>query len=386
MLLTLLLPSISWSNGDNSQLLQQCNQYFHNFHLTMGINGQTAFECYKRVLKKSPNNIHALFGLEKIEIYYFARIKAASDKGLQAEARLYTTRLRKINPNSTYLAVFSNKNNNQQTQSNYYNLIKKAANLHKVPVALIQSVIEVESSYDSNAVSSVGAIGLMQLMPKTATWMGIKDSYDPADNINGGTKYLRYLLDMHNQNIRLALASYNVGPTAIKKKYNNTVPNFAKGYVNKIINLYNERTRNFPASARYNVEPISQDKNNSISKNQIKPIDNLFKAWKNLDLELYMQQWSKNATQTFGNNQRFYSDIRRKRAQDFKKYATITASYTVKKVSIIGTETTVIIKYNMSFTYKNGQKYNEQATEKYILIYSSKAKRWLIKENSDYFK
>ncbi|MCP4699637.1 MAG: transglycosylase SLT domain-containing protein [Gammaproteobacteria bacterium] len=242
----------------DAPLLTECDRHFREFHLTQG-SGQTAFDCYRGVLEKSPGNINALFGLEKIEVYYFARIKAASDKGLWEEAKIYMNRLHRVNPDSAYLSVFTAACPpakpgagpvpvapvgivETQTRTAYYNLIRRAAEKHGIPAAFIQSVIEVESGYDPNAVSSAGAMGLMQLMPAAAARFGVSNAYDPAQNINGGTAYLRLLWDLYDGRLELVLAAYNSGEGNVRK-YGNTVPPSTRDYVTRIMNLYNERVR-----------------------------------------------------------------------------------------------------------------------------------------------
>ena len=95
--------------------------------------------------------------------------------------------------------------------------VERAAAQHSLPSALIHSVIKVESNYNPAAVSSKGALGLMQLIPSTARRFGVLDAFDPADNIQGGAKYLRYLLDLYGGDYPLALAAYNAGEGAVAK-------------------------------------------------------------------------------------------------------------------------------------------------------------------------
>jgi soluble lytic murein transglycosylase-like protein len=95
--------------------------------------------------------------------------------------------------------------------------VERAAAQHSLPPALLHSVIKVESNYNPSAVSPKGAQGLMQLIPSTALRFGVSDVFDPADNIQGGAKYLRYLLDLYHGDYPLALAAYNAGEGAVAK-------------------------------------------------------------------------------------------------------------------------------------------------------------------------
>lgn len=100
----------------------------------------------------------------------------------------------------------------QQSTSSYDAIVQQASLLYGVDAGLIHSVIEAESGYRSNVVSSAGAKGLMQLMDGTAQQMGVKDAFDPAQNVYGGTRYLASLLKRYNGNEAMALAAYNAGP------------------------------------------------------------------------------------------------------------------------------------------------------------------------------
>src|SRR5687767_1980481 len=116
----------------------------------------------------------------------------------------------------------------------YDDIIEKAAHTHGVDSDLIHAVIQTESMFNPRAVSPVGAQGLMQLMPALQQDMGVEDPFDPAQNVMAGTQYLKKLLDRHDGDVALALASYNAGPGNVTKYKG--VPPFkeTRNYVKKI--------------------------------------------------------------------------------------------------------------------------------------------------------
>lgn len=125
----------------------------------------------------------------------------------------------------------------------YANLIERTARQFNLHPELLHAVIRAESAYNPNAVSPAGAIGLMQLMPATAARYGVSDIYDPAQNIRGGARYLRFLLDLFKNDLRLALAGYNAGENAVAK-YGNQIPPYkeTQNYVRKVLQfLWAER-------------------------------------------------------------------------------------------------------------------------------------------------
>jgi len=132
-----------------------------------------------------------------------------------------------------------NYQNFARNREKYSKTIKHMANRYRLPDALLHAVITAESSYDANAISRTGAVGLMQLMPETAKRYGVKNRRNPYDNINGGTRYLRDLLRMFDNNLVLALAAYNAGENAVKE-YGNKIPPYreTRTYVNKVIRYY----------------------------------------------------------------------------------------------------------------------------------------------------
>lgn len=96
-------------------------------------------------------------------------------------------------------------------------IITEAANAHRVDPRLVAAVMRRESAFNANAVSRVGAQGLMQLMPATAQYLGVTNAFDARQNVFAGTRYLRTLLDTFDGNLDLALAAYNAGPGAVQK-------------------------------------------------------------------------------------------------------------------------------------------------------------------------
>ena len=118
-------------------------------------------------------------------------------------------------------------------------LIERAAYQHGVDPWLLHAVIRAESAYNPSAVSSKGAMGLMQLMPGTAARYGVSDPYNAEQNVYGGARYLRDLLGMFGSDVRLAVAAYNAGEGNVQK-YGYQVPPFeeTRGYVSKVLNYY----------------------------------------------------------------------------------------------------------------------------------------------------
>jgi len=122
--------------------------------------------------------------------------------------------------------------------ANIDNLIEEYSAKNGLDSSFVRAVIKQESGFQPKATSHCGAMGLMQLMPATANSLGVKDAYDPEQNIAGGTKYLKGLLDRFGGDKSLALAAYNAGPNAVAK-YNGIPPyKETQNYVKNIMSMY----------------------------------------------------------------------------------------------------------------------------------------------------
>jgi soluble lytic murein transglycosylase-like protein len=121
--------------------------------------------------------------------------------------------------------------------------IWKASQRYSVDYNLVRAIIKAESNFNPKAVSRAGAKGLMQLMPQTASILQVNDSFHPEENIDGGVRYLRYLLNLYNDNLQLALAAYNAGEKAVFK-YRGIPPyQETQTYVQRVLGYYQKYSR-----------------------------------------------------------------------------------------------------------------------------------------------
>ncbi len=134
--------------------------------------------------------------------------------------------------------VDNKKNPTSISRSEINDLITKYSDKNGLDEDFVKAVINQESGFNPNATSHCGAMGLMQLMPSTAQGLGVKNAYDAEQNIEGGTKYLKGLMDRFNNDKSLALAAYNAGPNAVKKY--GGIPPYAEtqNYVKSVLSKY----------------------------------------------------------------------------------------------------------------------------------------------------
>jgi len=178
-------------------------------------------------------------------IAFSCQVNADVYKRTGADGRVYYTdepikglkykRIIRTKPKS-YAGAYKRLANNKKK---YAPIIAKAAAKYQVDEKLLHAVIQTESAYDVKAVSSAGAVGLMQLMPATAKRYGVSNRNNAVENIDGGTHYIKDLFKMFDSNLDLVLASYNAGEGAVKK-YNNAIPPYpeTQHYVKKVLGLY----------------------------------------------------------------------------------------------------------------------------------------------------
>ena len=149
------------------------------------------------------------------------------------------------------------RSDTQLSPVDLHEILASAGQEHNVDVDLLASVVKAESGGNARAVSHAGARGLMQLMPRTATELGVEDSFEPRQNVRGGTAYLDALLIYYHDNLALALAAYNAGPAAVDRFHGIPPYHETKAYVARVIHEFNRRVQARQAQARQSVASAS---------------------------------------------------------------------------------------------------------------------------------
>jgi soluble lytic murein transglycosylase-like protein len=129
----------------------------------------------------------------------------------------------------------------------YDDLIAKTSEKYRIDASLVKAIIKAESNFNHRAVSPVGARGLMQLMPATAATLQVQDSFHPENNIDGGVRYLRYLMNLFNGNLPLVLAAYNSGENTVMR-YKNRIPPYqeTQTYVRRVLDYFSRYSSGNP--------------------------------------------------------------------------------------------------------------------------------------------
>lgn len=144
-------------------------------------------------------------------------------------------------PRGGNTVLFERSGNSGKSSPNVHEIIVKKADKYDLDPSLISAVIRTESAFNSRAISRKGAMGLMQLMPGTAREMGVKDPFDPDENIEGGARYLKYLIDKYDGDLTRALAAYNAGPKRVETS--SQLPTETKAYIRRVYSLYGGERR-----------------------------------------------------------------------------------------------------------------------------------------------
>ena len=155
----------------------------------------------------------------------------ASVAGATAGTASRATQISSISPPAVSAAALANREKVEV-------MIREVSTRYRVDPALVRAVIETESNWNSTAVSSKGALGLMQLVPGTARQLGVNNAFDPRQNLDGGVRYLHTLLERYNGDLDKALAAYNAGPGAVDRA--GGVPRYreTRAYVQKVTDSY----------------------------------------------------------------------------------------------------------------------------------------------------
>lgn len=216
-----MIQNLLTSSGKSSAMQRavQMNNYVNN------LNSQWApVEKNTNALPEANNNIQSFDNVLKNS----AKVKFGD---------LLTNPSTRVNAN-IYMAKATSATDKISTREQIKGLVSRISKKHGVDEKLVNALIKQESGFNPNAKSKVGAMGLMQLMPSTAKGLGVTNAMDPEQNVEGGVKYLKSMLNKYNGNVILALAAYNAGPGAVDK-YDGVPPyKETQNYVKSILSNY----------------------------------------------------------------------------------------------------------------------------------------------------
>lgn len=216
-----MIQNLLTSSGKSSAMQRavQMNNYVNN------LNSQwTPVEKNANALPDTNNKIQSFDNVLKNS----AQVKFGD---------LLTNPATRVNAN-IYTAKASGAAEKVSTREQIKGLVSRISKKHGVDEKLVNALIKQESGFNPNAKSKVGAMGLMQLMPATAKGLGVTNAMDPEQNVEGGVKYLKSMLNKYNGNVILALAAYNAGPGAVDK-YDGVPPyKETQNYVKSILSNY----------------------------------------------------------------------------------------------------------------------------------------------------
>lgn len=215
------------------QRAQQLSNYVQNQNRTSELSEGVEFKTFQDVMNSSLN-VHTRFNVNK-PTSNPVKFGSLTSQNVKAEVVNPVTSTNSIEEQMA--AVTFNSAAKATEKSQLKDLISKISKKHGVDEKLVNAVIKQESGYNTKAKSSAGAQGLMQLMPSTAKSLGVTDPYNPVQNVDGGVRYLKSMMEKYNGNIVLALAAYNAGPGNVDKY--DGVPPFkeTQNYVKNV--LYN---------------------------------------------------------------------------------------------------------------------------------------------------